>query len=370
VVKISISGHSLPTGNYQPNWTILLEDLESLGHQIAFESDGDIFLALDHSPKGLKKFLKSSNKNAKKILIRQETDSVYPLQYRKRITNRYDLVLTLGQVTNINSKNEFFGHCYKPYPNPLSCAGGMSFLEVFSSRTKQNVFEFENWVNRRYLVTFIGGNKVGLGKSRNYDFRSKKIKLLLKQGLVVYGEFWDHDIWNRLSNRIRTLVWGIRTNQVANTFGIFKGIFYRYPGAMGTVEDKSDVLLQSKFTLIIENSNNFVTEKIFDAMLAGSIPIYYGPRLILPGISEELVIRFESIGPEISAELSKITNEEIIDRLRMISNYLSSEEFRENWLAEKIFERVADRINTLTLTNPTDDCGGTKLGAVSPSPQT
>jgi hypothetical protein len=355
VAKISISGQSLPAGDYQPNSTILLEVLESFGHQITFESDGDVFLAFEHSPKGLKKFLKTSNKNAKKILIRQETDSVYPLQYTKRITNRYDLVLTFGQVTNNNSKNEFFGHCYKPYPNPSTCNNGTSFLEVFDSRTKQNVFEYESWVNRRYLITFIGGNKVGLGKSRNYDFRSKKIKQLLKQGLVVYGEFWDYDIWNRLSNRARTLVWGIRTNQVANTFGIFKGIFDRYPGAMGTVEDKSDALLQSKFTLIIENSNNFVTEKIFDAMLAGSIPIYYGPRLTHLGISDELVIRFESLGPEISTELSKITNEEIFDRLCMIFSFLSSEEFRENWLAEKIFERVADRINTLILIDPIDN---------------
>ena len=260
MAKICVTGQSLPSGDYQPNWTTLINFLENLGHEITFDSKGEVLLALDHNPKGLKQFLLTSQSGAKRILIRQETDSVYPLQYSKSIVHKYDLVITLGIINNDDTNSEFFGHCYKPYPNPLYPTAGSDFLEILQSREKENRFSVSNWNSRPLLFTFIGGNKVGLGKSKNYSFRTAKIKEYLDHGLIVYGSFWNSGILDRVENRIRTLVWGLRTKQFENIIGIFKNIFARFPKAYGNLEDKSEILLNSKFSLVIENSNNFVTD--------------------------------------------------------------------------------------------------------------
>lgn len=343
---LTISGNSLPSGDYQPNWTILIEQLEQLGHQVTYDGLGDVFIALDHCPRGFKRF-HGECPRAPKILIRQETDSVYPLQYTKRVVDKYDLVLTLGHVPDNDSVAKFFGHCYKPYPNPAVPTESKTFEQVFKNISEKNAFKYHEWAKRRYLVTFVGGNKIGLGKSRNYQLRSKLVSELLGQGLIVFGPFWNTGLWDRFSNRFRTLLWGLRTNQLQNLLGIFNGILKKYPGALGIIEDKFEVLRESKFTLVIENSDYFVTEKIFDSMLAGCIPIYKGPDLKRVGIPEGLVIPFDRNIDDLTEYLSQIPEIQIDGRLSQIESYLGSENFKYNWLAESVFANVASEIDAL-----------------------
>ena len=80
-------------------------------------------------------------------------------------------------------------------------------------------------------------------------------------------------------------------------------------------------------------------------MLAGSIPIYYGPRLDRAGIPDLVYIRLEDINRDISIYLKEISAEEISKRLSSILKFLKSDDFSQNWLAESIFARVANSID-------------------------
>ena len=47
----------------------------------------------------------------------------------------------------------------------------------------------------------------------------------------------------------------------------------------GYIKDKFDTISRYKFNFCLENFYGFrgyITEKIFDAMLAGTVPVYYG----------------------------------------------------------------------------------------------
>ena len=57
------------------------------------------------------------------------------------------------------------------------------------------------------------------------------------------------------------------------------------------VSDKILATSGYKVALVIENSFELVTEKIFDAWLAGCIPVYVGPDLSDLGVPDELYLR-------------------------------------------------------------------------------
>ena len=59
----------------------------------------------------------------------------------------------------------------------------------------------------------------------------------------------------------------------------------------GYVKDKIEFLKQYKFSLAMENSeaDGYTSEKIIDAYLAGTIPIYYGDYMVDDYINLKLI---------------------------------------------------------------------------------
>ena len=57
-----------------------------------------------------------------------------------------------------------------------------------------------------------------------------------------------------------------------------------FPSYRGEVVQKSDVLLRSKFSYCYENNrdlSNYITEKIFDSLTCGCVPVYWGADNVL-----------------------------------------------------------------------------------------
>ena len=69
--------------------------------------------------------------------------------------------------------------------------------------------------------------------------------------------------------------------------------FKPFPSFHGSVEDKASVYSISKFAFCYENTKNlenYITEKIFDAMMAGCVPIYWGANNVGDYIPRECFI--------------------------------------------------------------------------------
>jgi len=66
-----------------------------------------------------------------------------------------------------------------------------------------------------------------------------------------------------------------------------------FPGYQGEVRDKRDVLRRSKFSYCYENSRdlpNWITEKIFDSLLSGCVPVYWGANNVQEYIPEDCFV--------------------------------------------------------------------------------
>lgn len=100
----------------------------------------------------------------------------------------------------------------------------------------------------------------------------------------------------------------------------------------GEVVSKIDVLKEYKFTLCFENSsgyNGYITEKIFDAFAAGSVPVYYGAPNITDYIPKSAFIDFrdfESIY-ELHQYLSNIQENEYLLFLSSAKQFIRSNNY-------------------------------------------
>ncbi len=104
-----------------------------------------------------------------------------------------------------------------------------------------------------------------------------------------------------------------------------------FPSYKGEVALKSDVLKKSCFTYCYENStglDNYITEKIFDALTCGCIPIYWGAGNIQKYVPEGCFIdrsSFESTA-EVHRYISQMTEFECQGYRHRIKTFLSSKE--------------------------------------------
>lgn len=117
----------------------------------------------------------------------------------------------------------------------------------------------------------------------------------------------------------------------------------------GSPENKFDVYPNYKFALAFENTKNvrgYVTEKIFDCLSGGIVPIYYGAEDICDYVSEESFIdyrKFESL-EKLKYFLESISKEEYEKYLRAGRDAVESSELRYQFsgrmYGENIFELV------------------------------
>jgi hypothetical protein len=162
--------------------------------------------------------------------------------------------------------------------------------------------------------------------------------------LYVFGSLWGPQILEKLIHRLGVLSFAIRTGIAPNLIQIYGGLFQRYSTFQGGILDKHTVIRNSKFSLVIENDDSYVSEKLIDALIGGSIPIYIGGRFKTLGVPECLVVSGLHSASEILEFMDAVTDEEIEKRLSETGKWLRSEEFFRDWFGDNVFGRVASDI--------------------------
>ena len=130
-------------------------------------------------------------------------------------------------------------------------------------------------------LVFIGSFKIALSKHGSYVYRYKLIKELLKYSNLfeLYGFGWNKTPlpFNILGIAIiKKFKW---LREIAKLF--MKSLFAPL-GNFPIADSKYNTLCKYNFSLAIEptiSNFNSICEKIFDPMLVGAIPIYFGQKL-------------------------------------------------------------------------------------------
>lgn len=320
----------------------LLEKLEKHGYRLTNDLTGDYILAIDHNQLMMKRLISEERRSRPKCLLRLEPTSVFPSQYSKRVASHYGLILTPGQVDEEGLALTKYGWPYQYHYDPVSPSIQdpelSEKLQLLSGKGENSL---DSWRARPILVSLIAGNKVTPTNEKNYSLRRKVAKKSSPSILQVYGPLWTDNLFVKLRHRMAVAYFALRQGQVPNAHSIYGDLFSQYRTTKGFIPNKHAILQQSRFALTIENSNSYASEKLFDALINGSIPIYVGPKLESLGIPRDVAIEADLYSTEIPEIINSLDEHRILTLLNSGNTFLRSSNFKSKWTAESVYTEIA-----------------------------
>jgi hypothetical protein len=349
MARIFLTGSAkdiLESGDFPGVAPELISNLTSLGHVFTDFDSSEAMISLNHTQTSLLNRLKKVGKRYPKFLVRIEPDSVFPAQFSKRVTSKYVKVFTLGHFSSDIKNFRNFPTAYRVNKNPLiPSIHDPSISNFVEMNREKGVFETDNWLERSGNLVLVASNKASPSGNQNYFLRRRLIKENLRGDFDVYGIGWAGKRTTLILTSLKQIVFSLRFGYVPRLNTMLRGVFSDFPKTNGFVDDKHELLQGYKFNIIIENSSIIHTEKIFDAFINGTIPIYFGPELDGFGIPNSAYIRFDGSLRGLHDSLMCLEASDF-ERMRNESTrFISSNEFQNQFSAESVYSRIASSIN-------------------------
>jgi len=274
------------------HWVKLKEALHESNYNLstidAYSSSDkiDFYIFVGFSKKHLKFYIKNRLKPCDCVLIIREPKIIQPLpwKYLRILKHGFSKILTWDLSFVKSNKNAVF-------------------LPIFFFSTDQ-ILNQTNEKNK--FATLIVGKKSSSEKSELYSFRKKIINYYYKNNLIPELDLYGFG-------------WGNKGEDI-DVLSLYKG----------TVPNKNEILQNYYFSYCIENSTQpyYLSEKIFDSFLAGTIPIYKGDPLIheqIPSNSFVNIDDFKTIS-DLHNYLKRLTKSELECYINNGKNFLLSRE--------------------------------------------
>ena len=281
-MKIRVVGHDgesqFPFGTSGP-WCEFRDALISHGHEICSDDFGirsDALISHRHSEAAIREADDNKVPLSRRALVLWEPQIVEKERYSREVLEQYGLI-------------------YAPSPIWAKKVSGKSFNWP---QDKVSAIEMKNsWLLREKKFVIIQGNKFSARKGELYSLRRKVIRTLAEK-IVLFGTNWNKGIvfdwwhWSRSA---------MNSNLSEISLKSIIGIGRNYKNYKGITSSKRETLLNYRYAIVIENSADFVSEKLFDCISAGCLVIYTGPPLKEFGINGSKLV----IGPNDKTEIVK-----------------------------------------------------------------
>lgn len=343
--RIYVSGtNKIEINVFSKSGDEILDVLLSLGYELSDNPKSDFLINFNHNPASYKAFLKNGGARNRAILIRLEPTAVHPIQYKKSILANYGFVLSPGYVIVDEFNAERTNFPYRYHKNPaVPVAGNRSLESVMNEEYKRGAYE--DWQNRNLLVTLIAANKVSASGNNYYGIRRNLANKMGEFELSLFGPLWRDSLFTKMRHRLAVAFFSLKSGVIPNLKSVYGHLHRRYVNSRGTVADKHEILKQSKFNLVIENAPETVSEKLFDALIAGAIPIYIGPNLAKFNLPESLVIETDGSIGHVREVINNYDERKIKEVLKSGSDFITSGQFVNEWAADKVNSNIARAID-------------------------
>lgn len=278
-----------------------LGELLSDNFSLSDASSDGYFLALDHDPNALRLAKKAGIPKGRRYLVVREPKQVLAFPHSRGARREYGAIFFLGFPVQ--------DQLYLPWPFVPPASQVSAALEP---KRKNGAVAVASW-----RVSFIRGSL--------YTLRASAFKDL---DVDVYGRGWN-DRWLTKSREIAGN-FAIALRQPGSLLISMGQIFARPNKYLGEASDKHEVLRGYKISLVVENSTDYSSEKLLDALFCGTIPVYCGADPHLLGIPEGLVVTCE---PSLKA----------LERGLIIAASMNYEKWREGadaWIEETLSQKV------------------------------
>jgi len=244
--------------------------------------------------------------------VRELLDSGKPL---------YLLIFESILIKPLDRAGDLLNRFRKIFTYDDSLVDGVKFIKINYSFDLPREIVVDSRREKK-LCTMIAGNKLIRHPQELYSSRIEAIRWFENnhpEDFDLYGVGWkDHFFNNRSPLR------------VLNRFPLLRrALAASYPSYRGTVERKRPILDGYKFAICYENVRDvpgYITEKIFDCLFAGCIPIYRGASNITAHIPADCFIDFRDYNTyeELYRYISTVGADRHRTYIECINSFLSS----------------------------------------------
>jgi hypothetical protein len=324
-MRICLTGHNAWVPLVKGTPTSIAERFQSHGIEVTKTATGSMgCVSVDFDKLILKTNEESLISRESLILVRLEPDVVWPSNYSKEVSKRFGLVIDVGRNPMNNSTAI-------PWPQDWNMLNHYSNSEKIMHNQ----------------VAIVCGNKLSFITGELYSLRRKCINKI--DSIELYGTNWDVSFLRKIKIFLGELLIATKNRKLPRLFNARLWFFNDF-NWQGSPESKLDELSKFRMTLVIENSIDYMTEKLFDAFLSRSIPIYVGPPVSDYGIPTDLVIQAR---PEIKSikDAIEIASKMDFDTWKYsLEEWLNLDSTREKWSQEAVHDEIVEMtVNFLKL---------------------
>jgi hypothetical protein len=279
-----------------------------------------VFLDFDNDPS---EKLPKHEGRAPAVLIRQEPSVVRPQNFRPDYLKHMSMVIDVGR-------------------SPLVSNSRINWPQ----RWTLEHLEFPKIAGPERIDRFviINANKMSFVEGELYSLR--RLAAQKSSDIDVWGFDWDMAWFRRATKAFEELLIPLK-----HGFGIkrlaLKGWFKKPLSFKGTSKDKLSTLASYKYSLVIENSSEYMSEKLFDSLFAGTFPIYVGPNPVDFGMPEFVAIHSS---PDLESVMKAINRARTIDidtwRASVLT-WLKSDGLEQAWSGPFVTQQIIDKIDLL-----------------------
>jgi hypothetical protein len=209
----------------------------------------DLIICVDVNDADLRQVRKWHKRGVPTVLIASEPRVVVPANYSKKTLATFDRIVEVGRPKTDPllpwPQHSFANPALGPKPN----SGNAILIQ-----------------SRKY--SFVKGQLYGL-----------RAQLAAEDNRVyVVGHSWDEKVFRTIGRLCIEFLRAVRSG-VALDFSTFVTGFQEPINLLGPSESKIVAMSQFRVAVVIENSQEYMSEKFFDALVGGCIPVYVGPDL-------------------------------------------------------------------------------------------
>ena len=115
------------------------------------------------------------------------------------------------------------------------------------------------------------------------------------------------------------------------TYGCAKSLKTKPLNYLGQSDNKLRTISKYKVSLVIENSAEYMSEKLMDSVLAGAIPVYVGPPVGAFEIPPDLVISADPNFKSVNAAIGRALRVNYKKWHGLAKEWLQPQGLREKW---------------------------------------
>lgn len=303
--------------------SIAQEIIKAEVDKISYSKVSSISVSFNHDPS-----FKTPNEDFK-VLLLWEPSAVMPWQYQARNLKTFDLVVPMSvwRASKLGIKQ----FAFHPYTHEFS-----SQISPFRKRERK--------------VVMINSAKFSAGKSSLYGLRREISKHLRENNVdySLYGTGWNMSHTMELRKRLVALKNSVKAKEAISIRELTSMFYYSYPEYVGWVENKFELLSRFELSLVIENEADWVTEKVFDSIVAGTVPVYVGPDLskLFPKLNDCLLVADFNV-ESIYRRISELRESELDQKRIAIRTFIkdSTKDGIEFWSPQNQWKKIAKIIS-------------------------